>query len=115
MQTPTTAAPAAVTTSHDKVGAGTTARHTPGPWIADTWGGIWADSGIDRHGERTVDVCQKPTETSDELWRANALLIAAAPDLLAALKNLICHEDRPDERMDFPAARRAIAKAEGRS
>lgn len=54
--------------------------------------------------------------------RANALLIAAAPDLLEALQGLLTHAPQPKKKIrdEFhyilyrEAARKAIAKAEGR-
>lgn len=42
---------------------------------------------------------------------ANARLIAAAPDLLAALKGLMAH---PNSAKAWDAADQAVAKAEGR-
>ncbi|MEI6474581.1 MAG: hypothetical protein WCO75_04240 [Planctomycetota bacterium] len=83
--------------------------HTPGPWklvagnhIQSEWGQIG----------RTWMMCN-----GDSV--ANAHLIAAAPELLEALKSLVDLEDGHvgvftlDEIMD--AARAAIAKAEGKS
>lgn len=122
MQTTTTAAPAAVTTSNDKVGAGDTARHTPGPWIADGFGDVWVETGVHRCGEMTRDICAVHKDAED--WRANATLIAAAPDLLAALKELTGPWERGEKFSDMDAdvlnairwrAAAAIAKAEGRS
>jgi len=61
-------------------------EHTPGPWEAEN-----TNSGI------MIKSTRKPgylaaarwfTQSSKEIW-ANAYLIAAAPDLLAALKNLV--------------------------
>jgi hypothetical protein len=57
----------------------------------------------------------------DENIAANAALIAAAPDLLDALCNVLdaASEDAPQKHPDwlrrYDAALRAIAKAEGRS
>lgn len=65
-------------------------KHTPGPWKAP---GIWDISGLvennvehaPKGGERwkadTPVICTLPKDISN---RANAYLIAAAPDLLAA-------------------------------
>ena len=102
--------------------------HTPGPWKAQlgqahaSWevnqhlpdGGLWsavADVKANGLGSRTV----KPKEAA-----ANASLIAAAPELLAALKRLlplweeaIGYEADYMDMADF--ARAAIAKAEGRN
>ena len=45
------------------------------------------------------------------MQEANARLIAAAPDLIAALKGVLRVADRATD--EFDAARAAIAKAEG--
>ena len=70
-------------------------KHTPGPWVRDVSHG--ADWGYIRDGEgRMVAVCGIP-EGEDLLkhrrngtdpTEANARLIAAAPDLLEALKTM---------------------------
>lgn len=52
-------------------------------------------------------------EYNPETWRANALLIAAAPELLEALKGVVRVADR--KTREFDAARAAIAKAEGKA
>jgi hypothetical protein len=90
-----------------------TTNHTPGPWAVDNltvrWGSyLVADCDIDRQGE-----CQ-----------ANARLIAAAPDLLDALRLLViaCTQDvAPDGYVTLEAPDRtsmrdaifAIQKATG--
>lgn len=99
-------------------------QHTPGPWRWDeSWGAIVVDrpdmqrlicpmwTGCDR-------ACMGRDVVDEDL--ANARLIAAAPDLLEALKSCLPdlahyvskHGPGPDKRLD--AARAAIAKAEGR-
>jgi hypothetical protein len=108
------------------------AKHTPGPWRVDdgdddfpiighpTWkcrrfgvNGEWQIASVDDLAADDLD---------DEKWQerlANAHLIAAAPELLASLKDCIsrlvaafpdCEEYKP-----IQDARAAIAKAEGRS
>ena len=93
--------------------------HTKGPWIIvppeDEWG----------HG-RIASIEPKPESmigenywsvaecnTMREEHEANAKLIAAAPDLLEALKWMVEHcEPRLDHRPDcIRSAKRAIAKA----
>ncbi len=85
--------------------------HTPGPWatargfegqtVVGSDGVLVADcSIIDRLGQRTGPECT-----------ANARLIAAAPDLLEALKAVVAIADR--RTVEFDAAHAAIAKAEG--
>ena len=61
-------------------------EHTPGPWTArethdEGPSAVWADDGM------PVAFCFYPREGSD--FRANTNLIAAAPDLLAALEAVL--------------------------
>lgn len=90
------------------------ARHTPGPWhihpdhprAVDASGGVEicvAQFAI-RQGGNDVQMVVEA--------EANARLIAAAPDLLAALENALRWHDqlRPD---DVARMRAAIAKAAG--
>jgi hypothetical protein len=86
------------------------AKHTPGPWsiYSITFKGYHQIAGA--QGGRVCQVL--PFE--DE-YKANARLIAAAPDLLEALKNM-CEGFSTLKDSDFPAlakARAAIAKATG--
>ncbi len=117
-------------------------KHTPGPWrVLPSMSGpalfVWTErerTRDDRGGytERCVakvmptsppaprtaqDVLDEPYNITGEAALANATLIAAAPDLLAALamlmddsqvRNALTHEQ-------MSAARAAIAKAEGRA
>lgn len=81
-----------------------TSQHTPGPWRI-------GDAGF------TVFGPPKPSALPETIApvknRANARLIAAAPDLLAALEALAAlpNKHRPEEMWE--AARAAIAKARG--
>lgn len=52
--------------------------------------------------------------TDSERMEANALLIAAAPDLLEALKDLLGDDGWGCDRLTYLKARAAIRKAEGR-
>ena len=60
---------------------------------------------------------QDPVFAND--WVANARLIAAAPDLLAALKEMLVEFEPPDDYADMSdaviLARAAIEKVEGRA
>lgn len=82
-------------------------KHTPGPWrFSDPW--VWAE-GVNGPIARTV--CSESTSVS--ACESNGDLIAAAPDLLAALKHLLnasvgMHGSEAELR-----AVTAIAKAEG--
>lgn len=91
------------------------AKPTPGPWIvrsgAKGWGHV-----MDREG-RSICAYGSTAFTPDERV-ATARLIAAAPEMLAALKSL-CEADR-DELNDgtsdvWNQAIAAINKAEGRT
>ena len=76
--------------------------HTPGPWREGIEGN-WRVYGPDGKGEHSGLVAHAFKS------RANARLIAAAPELLAALKRYVDHFGDP-----LKVARPAIAKAEGR-
>ena len=95
------------------------AKHTPGPWVAGTKS-VTAPETEDRLG---IDVRLYSGNAGDNL--ANARLIAAAPDMLAALRELhaVCvgmdlenQNDRPTEEQycaTMDAARVAIKAATG--
>lgn len=83
-------------------------QHTPGPWTATQYG----YEKFSVNGEKGVEICGA--------WnKANASLIAAAPELLEALEMALADADRivcsPDEmELDWlNEARTAIAKARG--
>lgn len=91
-------------------------KHSPGPWAIDDYGagqrivvkgrkGFSGDYRIaDAHFSSDLADCVRIPE-----MRANARLIAAAPDLYAALKAMLASEVG-----DLSAAEAAIAKVEGR-
>jgi len=62
------------------------AKHTPGPWsaqrLAERWGAFCING---KDGIRIVS-CMLNNKRTRQEKRANAMLIAAAPDLLEALK-----------------------------
>lgn len=74
-------------------------KGTPGPWFIDDQSDDYEMAIVGhptwpctRNGKRGVwDVCKIETDTEDT--KANARLIAAAPDLLEALKTLIAATD----------------------
>ena len=85
---------------------------TPGPWNTEA-----GDSVINvLHGtERVAATNTKPYwKKYDERDVANARLIAAAPELYEALKAFMFADGHDDFEDEWPAARAAIAKAEGR-
>lgn len=105
-------------------------NHTPAPWTLEPPSVIgYADV---RFGIKGSDdgcaTCISTVHTTDETAQANARLIAAAPDLLTALKKLLSFDDvryandrgridegwQSDELVSALAAcDTAIAKAEG--
>jgi hypothetical protein len=90
-------------------------ENTPGPWAYDP--------KINRIYSLTNNMCVSAPHiagnpTCDEIWPADARLIAAAPDLLAALQSAdhcfsVLGYELPFDVQDM--IRAAIAKAEGRS
>lgn len=82
-------------------------KHTPGPWALDDDGFVYGEGFIvsDPHSSPEIDLDER---------EANARLIAAAPELLAALEWAL---DDPDSEILGEewanAAQAAIAKAKG--
>lgn len=69
------------------------AEHTPGPWLANTgsdgWFEIWSDPVDDKAAKDAFVICARsPIEHRAEASLANGRLIVAAPDMLAALRNV---------------------------
>jgi len=97
----------------------TQATHTPGPWSFRTTG--WSTNPFAIHSPRRPGaVACVPSRTSVPLDEqdANARLIAAAPELLAALDELLGDVELLNEPYRNEAicerARAAIAKAKGK-
>ena len=94
-----------------------TTKHTPGPWTT-TGPNVRADNGA---LVATAQDHWNDHKTPQEEKEANAQLIAAAPELLAALKNLLGYatgEWQPEDEASLAGhgiepAWGAIAKAEG--
>ena len=94
-----------------------TAQHTPGPWTLDT---SEPDGEIIVMDEQDVSIatCRKQPLDPSEWVEANAQLIAAAPDLLGALQDMVDDmEGRfgeiPDDCSAYHDAIKAIRKANG--
>ena len=96
-------------------------KRTPGPWIIETYSVVASNTPVDG-GDI---ICEAPLIFEDSMrrWQANARLIAAAPELLAACSrafNLIKEsgfssgliEEEFDGTLNQLDA--AIAKVEGR-
>ena len=106
------------------------AKHTPGPWMVEKWNGARGETFVQVQGpfekseafdamsgrpigqdRRCIARCGT---TREDVVEANASLIAAAPELLAALRGLVCELD--SVKVPAPGlvhARAAIAKATG--
>lgn len=107
-------------------------KHTPGPWLVAPKAleeNFFEDARILRHDGLVVASVVHNGDVVPREHEANANLIAAAPDMLEALKPFAkcCDSigrEIPDSKDtsswtfqagDFRRARAAIAKAEGRS
>lgn len=90
-------------------------KHTPAPWIND---GNTISAQVDpAHPSYIAPVCFLDGDWSPEIVTANARLIAAAPELLAALEACLHRLDAHDDQSapECLAARAAITKATGES
>lgn len=76
--------------------------HTPGPWAYD--------QETDNSTDFWVFQSDGPVRVAVECSEADARLIAAAPDLLAALQAIVCHE-QGIQQYRLEQARAAIARA----
>lgn len=91
-----------------------TAKHTPGPWFVN---GPWLIQADTPHElPRYVAEIKKPHGVSTNEREANARLIAAAPELLAALEGILYHfvpeqGNLKVEQEMIKSAHAAIAKA----
>lgn len=82
--------------------------HTPGPWVPISVTGGW--DGVAENANRNSIICNLSLNNPDNMY-----LIAAAPELLKALKGILAKYFLPDEETipEAVAAKAAIAKAEG--
>ena len=92
-------------------------KHTPGPWMESSFE-VWSPLNGKRFGKVVANL--RRAEAPDDEARANAHLIAAAPELLEALEAVLRFdrsESIPGEyKHDVtlaPKVRAAIAKATG--
>ena len=92
-----------------------TTKHTPGPWEAVTSTEKVLDTVINEFGDPICQLHNGGFNFKPDNIEANAALIAAAPDLLEALKALMPIVKHFVENKDFTfivKAEAAIAKAE---
>ena len=92
-------------------------KHTPGPWSLDWETGHVTSPHVETAGRI---VCTMPGTIGEGYREGNARLISAAPELLAALREMIeqfghyCeHTEDSKEIAAQSLARAAISKAEG--
>jgi hypothetical protein len=88
--------------------------HTPGPWACTYTSNHAHDYRLTRHNGQPLPINAEANDRSEQ--RANARLIAAAPDLIAALVTLLPHAARAIQGTTegqplLEAARAAINKA----
>lgn len=104
-------------------------KHTPGPWFVDDNNNIWRRNPIELYENGGGVAGDKPLACCNQGWygegqvgfpvRANAQLIAAAPEMLEALKKALDALERADDYgvpglgRVIDAAYDAIRKAEG--
>lgn len=98
-------------------------KHTPGPWTVTADGAGWhiecAPERVHSVAYIRAEIGEEDPDTSDDEKEANASLIAAAPELLAALQEVTMMLDslfnvrvnEPDPDSISGRARAAIAKA----
>lgn len=84
-------------------------QHTPGPWEANEWGNGWEVCAPESH----YTVCNLSDCNNAE---ANAALIAAAPGILATLRNVLNHNAALKPEYQLPSSlvleiRNAISSA----
>jgi hypothetical protein len=92
-------------------------KHTPGPWrIGKDYGAVVADHPVPEvHGSDHVEAYGGHM-VGESIAHRNRPLIAAAPELLNALRSLVALYDTDEGCRSTPeyiAARAAIAKATG--
>ena len=96
-------------------------EHTPGPWEVSQYceGGAGAQLGVKGYDRPVYWNYRIYRNETDVEAKANARLIAAAPDLLSALTDLVCcpvftgkcFESDPETHKAWTLAREAINKA----
>jgi hypothetical protein len=92
-------------------------KHTPGPWLTTESTEHWGRVNVTVQAAFTANEIATAWQGTTDVNRANARLIAAAPELLGALKWLAACVKTPGPHMDAFAAlekaHAAIAKATG--
>lgn len=84
-------------------------QHTPGPWSIDCNLGVFPEDGMPITDDKTDnEVCVVWPQSDDNAQAANARLIAAAPDLLAALDELLAFTLDADHAEGIMPDRKAV-------
>lgn len=88
-------------------------KHTPGPWMLDPCGDVLGNRNTKDDNGMVCTMCR---DRNDEEGVSNARLIAAAPDLLHALRQMVANAEADGKtyRSCYNQAVAAITKAEGR-
>lgn len=92
-------------------------KHSPAPWrLAKSYNN---ECVIDARGRMVADCCIAARGVTQEMVEANARLCAAAPDVTAALRDLLAAAERhifsTECKKERNAARAALAKADGKA
>jgi serine kinase of HPr protein (carbohydrate metabolism regulator) len=90
-------------------------KHTPGPWIANGYAIEQAET-VDRLHTYVIAFLHRDDDRDDVEQEGDARLIAAAPEMLDALKEIreaCCSGMGSLPAADIARAEKAIAKAEG--
>ena len=85
-------------------------QHTPGPWLTNESTEHWGRVNVTVCAAFTANEIATAWQGTTEVNRANARLIAAAPELLMALIQMLDAYEIPSVRQQ---ARALIAKATG--
>lgn len=90
-------------------------KHTPGPWRVEKIDQHHGDYGIQVVGSNDEVICDNEAYYPHALDEKNAHLIAAAPEMLKALCDLVeaVEDNDRDSLRELLAAHSAIAKAKG--
>ena len=86
-------------------------KHTPGPWILHPTAHHPAVRSIGTPDTGPRRICTVGTMNGNPVDKANARLIAAAPELLAALIDVLPELESVGPMKKFEKARAVIAKA----
>lgn len=94
-----------------------TTKHTPGPWARDTGSGFGCDVRAENGRKVAATWGINNGDPNRPAYRAecdaNARLIAAAPELLAALEMALVYVDGEGTPEQYEQVVAAIAKAKG--